>query len=181
MTPLLTTPRLRLRAPSIGDATRFTELLGNFEVAKNLLNVPHPYSMENARQFLANWRANPCPENTRFVIELGTDGAIGVIGYRETEKGARLGYWIGQPFWGRGLMTEATKAVVHWYFSVTRAEMILSGAFHFNMASLAVQHKLGFVETGRATLHCLALGEDVEHIDTELTREAFEALNYEVS
>jgi RimJ/RimL family protein N-acetyltransferase len=176
MTPLITTPNLRLRAPGIGDAKRFTDLLSNLEVSKNLSRVPHPFTMEHATQTLSQWRVDAHPSNARFVIEYGAEGTIGVIAFRDEGDSAHLGYWIGQPFWGRGLMTQAMKAVVQWYFSVTKAEMITSGVFHFNMASLAIQHKLGFVETGRSTLHCLALGQDVETIDTELTREAFEAL-----
>ena len=176
MTPLLTTRRLRLRAPAIGDATRLTQFLGNLEVAKNLARIPHPFTIEHAKHILTSWRADAGPNNTRFVIEFGDTGAIGIIGLRSGEDGPHLGYWIGQPFWAHGIMTEAMKAVVHWYFSVTRADTILSSAFHFNMASISIQHKLGFVETGRSSIHCLASGEDVECIDTELTREAFEAL-----
>jgi len=70
-------------------------------------------------------------------------------------------------------MTEAMRAVLWWYFASTRADLVLSGVFHFNMASLAIQQKLGFVETGRSVVHCLARGQDVEHIDTELTRDAY--------
>lgn len=50
------------------------------------------------------------------------------------------------------------------------AAHIRCGAFDFNRASLAIQKKLGFVEIGTGTLHCLARREDLRHIDTELTR-----------
>ena len=52
---------------------------------------------------------------------------------------------------------------------------MISGVFAFNAASLAVQKKLGFIETGRSRLHCLARAADLEHIDTELTRSAWTA------
>jgi RimJ/RimL family protein N-acetyltransferase len=68
-------------------------------------------------------------------------------------------------------MTEAARAVIDWYFGTEReAVRIRSGVFHFNQASLAVQKKLGFTETGSSRRHCLARGEDVRHIDTELSR-----------
>ena len=67
-------------------------------------------------------------------------------------------------------MTEATRAVVDWYFGATDAPRIRSGVFSFNKASLAVQRKLGFTETGSSRRHCLARGEEVRHIDTELSR-----------
>lgn len=175
MTPLLKTTDLRLRAPAIGDAKRFTELLSNIEVSKNLARVPHPFTIDQAIETLSQWRADVDPHDARFVIEYGTEGAIGVIGFRGLEGSAHLGYWIGEPYWGRGLMTQAMSAVVPWYFSVTKAEIILSSVFHFNMASFALQQKLGFMEKGRSNVHCLALSRDVLCIETELTRKAFEA------
>ncbi len=84
-----------------------------------------------------------------------------------------IGYWLGKPHWGRGIMTEAARAVVNWYFASTGAEVLYSGVFHFNAASLAIQHRLGFTETGRSTLLCLARNAELEHIDTILTRERF--------
>ena len=174
MTPYLETPRLRLRSPGLGDAKRMTEFLGSFAVSGNLAKVPHPYTIEDARTWLSGWRADVPPNETRFVIELKDDGAVGMVGFRDCDGNAMIGYWLGEPYWGHGLMTEALSAVLDWYFDVTDADIVLSGVFDFNMASAALQMKFGFVETGRSTCHCLARGEDLEHIDTELTREAYE-------
>jgi len=176
MTPLIETERLRLRAPGIGDAKRIAEFLNNFAVSGNLSVVPHPYTLDDANQWLGRWRADSMPANTQFVIELKKEGAIGVVGFREKDKNAQVGYWLGEPFWNRGIMSEALKAVIGWYFNNTKADIVTSGVFHFNMASLAIQQKLGFVETSRSIIHCLARGEDIEHIDTELTRDTFELL-----
>ncbi|MDB5510162.1 MAG: family N-acetyltransferase, partial [Hyphomicrobiales bacterium] len=60
-----------------------------------------------------------------------------------------------------------------WFFSASRADTIYSGVFHFNAPSLAIQAKLGFTETGRSTLLCLARNAEVEHIDTIITRAAW--------
>ena len=67
-------------------------------------------------------------------------------------------------------MTEALRAVVAWYFQVTNEPSIASGVFAFNKASLMVQRKVGFTETGESRMHCLARKQEVRHIDTELTR-----------
>lgn len=56
------------------------------------------------------------------------------------------------------------------YFEATAATAVYSGVFTFNRASLAVQKKLGFTETGVSRMHCLARNEEVRHIDTTLTR-----------
>lgn len=176
MNPQLTTARLRLRPPATGDAAHLAAHLDNFAVAGNLAHVPHPYSIADARSWLNSWRDDARPQETGFVIEHKQDGPVGAIGYHDRAGEAVIGYWLGEPFWGQGLMTEAMTEALDWYFSTTSADWVLSGVFHFNMASLAIQQKLGFVEVGRSEVYCLARGEDIEHIDTELTREAFEAL-----
>ena len=175
MTPLLETPRLRLRGPGFGDARQLASLLDNFAVSGNLARVPHPYSIEDAREWLGGWRADAPPYDTSFILDLNGEGAVGVAGFSLQPEGhCELGYWLGEPYWGQGLMSEALYAILDWYFEVTDADFVQSGMFHFNMASAALQMKLGFVETGLSNRHCLARGESIEHIDTELTREAYE-------
>ncbi len=175
MTPLLETQRLRLRPPGVGDARRLADLLDNFAVAGNLASVPYPYSIADARSWLSGWQADAPPGATKFILELKGEGAVGVAGFHQRDDGSpELGYWLGEPYWDRGLMTEALYAILDWYFEVTDADNVLSGMFSFNEASAAVQMKFGFVETGTSTRQCLARGEELEHIDTELTREAYE-------
>ena len=176
MTFQIKTKRLSLRPPVATDAARLGELLNNFAVSGNLSVVPNPYTLDDAIQWLGRWNATAKPSDTQFVIDLGNEGAIGVIGYRERAGDAHIGYWLGEPYWNRGIMSEALKSVIGWYFGISRDDTITSGVFHFNMPSLAIQQKLGFVETGRSTVHCLARGMDIEHIDTELTRDTFEVL-----
>jgi RimJ/RimL family protein N-acetyltransferase len=67
-------------------------------------------------------------------------------------------------------MSEAVRGALEWYFTATNADVLASGVFHFNKPSLAIQKKLGFTETGLSSRLCLARGEEVRHIDTELTR-----------
>jgi len=74
-------------------------------------------------------------------------------------------------------MTEAVIASLDWLFSVSDEPAVYSGVFHFNAASLAIQTKLGFTQTGRSTLLCLARGAEVEHIDTIMTRSVWKARN----
>ncbi len=174
MTPLLETPRLHLRGLRHGDARRLAEYLSNFAVVGNLAHAPHPHTIEDTHRWLSRWCVDAAPKETNFVIELKGEGAVGAVGFHDHDGDAVLGYWLGEPFWGRGLMTETLHAALDWYFEVTDADIVLSGMFYFNMASAALQMKLGFVETGRSTCHCLARGEELEHIDTELTREAYQ-------
>ncbi len=167
----LTTRRLALRQPVMADAERIALFLNNFAVAGNLSRVPYPYHVADARAWLRTWRPDRPAGETGFAIDLPGEGFIGQVGYhRDTSGETVIGYWLAQPFWNRGIMSEAVAAVIDWYFGVTPAPRICSGVFYFNKASLAIQRKLGFVETGTGNLLCLARGEEVRHIDTELQR-----------
>ncbi len=175
MTPTLTTKRLTLRIPKKSDASAVALYLDDFGVAGNLVRVPHPYYLSDAKAWLSTRHPSLPPTETSFALDYGDEISIGTVGFHLGRNGPVVGYWLGRPFWGRGLMSEAAQAAVDWFFAVTREDTIYSGVFHFNAASLAIQHKLGFVEIGRSQMPCLARGEQVEHIDTQLTRSAWVA------
>lgn len=174
MTPTLRTDRLILRAPQMGDAEPIARFLNDMDVAGNLARVPFPYHLSDARTWLATQKGDQRLNQTSFSIELAGEGYVGHIGYQPMGRGAILGYWLGKPYWGKGIMTEAAMAAVKWFFDTSDAPAIVSGVFHFNTASLAIQRRLGFVETGRSTLLCLARGAELEHIDTKLTRARYQ-------
>ena len=80
--------------------------LGDFDVSRMLARVPHPYSEEDAEDFLAR---EPGDEQV-YAIERKGDGLfLGTIGFNPAE-GYEFGYWLGKPFWGLGYATEALKA-----------------------------------------------------------------------
>lgn len=174
MDKTIRTNRLLLRQPTLADANWIYQGLSNFEVAGNML-VPHPFEMDMAIQWLEHAQTLKVPKETRFCIEHQNDGGIGVVSFREKDGFAHLGYWLDQRYWGRGIISEAVKETCGWYYANTKADIITSGVFHFNMASLAVQYKLGFAEIERSQVYCPARDQDIEHIDTELTRDTFEA------
>jgi len=170
MAVTLTTARLTLRPPRIGDAPRIARFLNNFAVAGNLARVPFPYLESDAEAWLASWRPDRPPAETGFTLDLMGEGLVGHCGFHLGRDGVPvIGYWLAEPFWNRGLMSEAAAAVIDWYFAETGAKALDSGVFAFNTASLAVQRKLGFVETGSGMLHCLARHEELRHIETQLT------------
>jgi len=175
MTPIITTPRLTLRLPRKADAEAVRRHLDDFGVAGNLVRVPHPYLLTDAKAWLATRHPSLPPTETSFAMDLADDFSIGTVGFHLNRQGPVIGYWLGRPYWGQGLMTEAARAAVGWFFDSTIHDTLYSGVFHFNAASLAIQRKLGFVEIGRSTMPCLARGEEVEHIDTQLTRSAWMA------
>jgi RimJ/RimL family protein N-acetyltransferase len=171
----LRTPRFILRPSQMGDAEPIARYLNNFAVSGNLARVPFPYHLADAQAWLRTRLPNMPAEATNFAIDLPDQGLVGQVGFHRGPDGPIIGYWLGQPFWGRGIMTEAVVASLDWLFSVSTEPAVYSGVFHFNAASLAIQTKLGFTQTGRSSLLCLARGAEVEHIDTKLTRSVWKA------
>ncbi|KQX38944.1 hypothetical protein ASD04_09870 [Devosia sp. Root436] len=169
------TPRFILRQPQVGDAEAIARYLNDFEVAGNLARVPFPYRLSDAKAWLRTRRPGLPPEETNFAIDLPGEGLVGQVGFHRGSDGPVIGYWLGRPYWGQQIMTEAVIASLDWLFSISTAPAIRSGVFHFNAASLAIQTKLGFIQTGRSTLLCLAREAEVEHIDTIMTRSVWKA------
>ncbi|MEG8054909.1 GNAT family N-acetyltransferase [Sphingomonas aerolata] len=109
--PDLATERLSLRRPNDRDVDAIVGVVGNWEVARRLARVPHPYGPADARFFLdhvipAEW--------VWAVTLLGSDTLLGVIGLTPEEgaDAAELGYWLSPAHWGSGITTEAARAVV---------------------------------------------------------------------
>jgi RimJ/RimL family protein N-acetyltransferase len=167
----LRTERLVLRPPRLSDAEAVARGLDNFGVAGNLARVPYPYGLEDARHWLRTRREGLPAEETGFAITVdGGETYIGQVGFHREGLDPVIGYWLAEPWWGKGIMTEAAGAAIDWFFAASAAPAIRSGVFAFNQASLNVQKKLGFVEISRSVRHCLARRADLSHIDTELTR-----------
>jgi len=165
--PDLATERLSLRRPNDRDVDAIVGVVGNWEVARRLARVPHPYSPADARFFLdyvasAEWV---------WAITLrGADTLLGAIGLTPEEgaDAAELGYWLSPAHWGSGITTEAARAVVAFGFERLGLPVITSGYFVDNSPSGRVLRKLGFVETGHVMRPCLATGSEVPSIRMEL-------------
>lgn len=145
-TTILHTTRLSLRAPQVRDAAQITERIGVRDVAWNLGRAPYPYALKDAEDFIKaasqNW------ENDKayvFMLEHAKDGVIGCCGLdRHTDEVWEIGYWVGQPWWGQGYMSEAATEVMRWAQQDRSIAQFVSGHFTDNLASGRVLEKLGF-------------------------------------
>jgi RimJ/RimL family protein N-acetyltransferase len=176
------TRRLHLRPPRESDAEPLYALFNNWRVMRWLSSPPWPYALADAHGFISA-RRTPNPEFITAAIVL--DGAfIGVIdaiikpaSAIQRERGYSVGYWIGEPYWGHGYMSEAALGFITHVFKVIPEDAIYSGAHAGNAASLRIQEKLGFVRDGEATFYSTPHKKDVLHINTSLTRARFVELN----
>src|ERR1700719_4001997 len=100
--PSLETTRLKLRPFSGADIVELVPLIGTREVAATTLRIPHPYTEQEAKDFIAKCHGD---EEVRLAITLRKDGCLcGGIGLRLAPEHhhAELGYWVWRAVWGRG-------------------------------------------------------------------------------
>ncbi len=174
----LETNRLLLRPPEVRDLPAMVALADDYDVAKNLARLPHPYTIKDGVAYLTRMaEQHAAGSDFHFAITLRSNGAyMGGIGLHLREGGLfELGYWLGRPFWGRGYATEAANRLVEFAFSQLRAERITAGYFHDNPASCHVLEKIGFVPCGAQERESLARGYNVRCLGMILERENFAA------
>lgn len=144
---MITTQRLVLRPLRSTDARSIAANADDPRIAENLRDgFPNPYSVRDARRFIASVRDVP----PLGVLAIVRDGApIGCIGLTPGSDVYRLngevGYWIGVAHWGQGLVTEAVSAFVRVIWEQTGMERLHAGVFSGNPGSERVLEKCGFV------------------------------------
>ena len=171
----LRTARLGLRPFSALDSRVVTELLQEKEIARNTRGIPFPYSMEDAERWIEQQRiAVAGGEASVFAITRTVTGSggevdeqlIGCIGLAidHQNENAELGYWLGQPYWNLGYMTEAAGAVLEYGFETLGLHRIYAHHMSRNPGSGRVLVKIGMQWEGRLREHTRKWGvfEDVE-------------------
>lgn len=153
--PTLVTPRLVLAPPCLADAPAFARWLADFEVARMTAVIPHPYTLADAEAYI---RGVPGRVAHNWTIRL--DGEpVGVVGLVVKPPKLVFGYWLARPFWGRGLATEAGRAVIDHALAHLDFTEISACVFKDNPASLKVLEKLGFGENFDCAGASLARGD----------------------
>ena len=157
---ILKTERLVLRPPLPGDADRITTHIGVKAVAWNLGRAPYPYARSDADEWLDKIPEGWVKDNAYvFAITLPDDRIVGCVGLDHKPGDVwEIGYWLGEPWWGLGYVTEASAAVMHWAETEKGFTRFVSGHFIDNPASGRVLLKLGFEPVGKTELFGRARG-----------------------
>lgn len=140
-----------VRPFSVDDAPAIARYANNRAVWITLRDrFPHPYTLEDARTFLALATSQQPPND--FAIA-GDQEAIGGIGLQRQSDvhrlSAEIGYWLGEPYWGRGIATRAVRALTEWTFATTPLERLFACVFATNPASARVLSNAGYQFEGR--------------------------------
>lgn len=124
-------------------------LLNNHNVEKWLLQVPSPYTPEEADIWIHKCKSGE-NENTNFSYAIENDGSlVGGIGlHKKFEHSAEVGYWIGEEFWGKGYATTALNNILEIGFNDLNFTRIHAHVFEGNIASEKILLKCGFEYEG---------------------------------
>lgn len=158
---ILKTPRLLLRPWRIGDEESLVRYVNNRKIWLNVRDsLPYPYTMNDALQWVQ--LATTLPQQVSLALEFKGEavGAIGLILYDDVYRGtAEIGYWLGEPLWGRGLMTEAVGCLTQWALGEFGLRRLWTGVFEHNKASMRVLEKCGYSFEGIARKAVLKDGQ----------------------
>jgi len=158
------TARLRLRSFSDEDLADLVTLANNWQVARWLSTMPHPYTEADGREWIARVQQDHATGRPRrFAIALKKTGRlIGGVGLDgstgdDSEEPA-LGYWLGEPYWGNGYAREAVAVVIDYGLRTLGVETIRAYTDPSNLASQKILlhcglEKIGEIELTKPTRH----------------------------
>jgi RimJ/RimL family protein N-acetyltransferase len=155
-----------LRPWTINDLNSLVKYANNPEIAGRLTNkFPYPYTEENGRNFI-EFATKNTPRNI-MAIDINGE-AVGGIGIHPQDdvqcKNAEMGYWLAQPFWGNGIITEAIKKMIVYGFENFDLNRIYARPFGTNIASQKVLEKAGFKLEGRFEKTLFKNGEYLDEL-----------------
>jgi len=139
-------PLATLRPWRTSDGSSLVKYANNPNVARQLRDrFPHPYTAADARQFIQSLaHARP---TMAFAITIGGE-AVGGAGFApgaDVERySAEVGYWLAEPFWGRGITTDAVRLVSDYAFRTCNMLRLFALPFADNAQSIRVLEKAGY-------------------------------------
>lgn len=131
---------------NLGYAATFAQMRNNPTVLKNGYDkTPDPFTKQDAIDFINIQLAQDPPQ--RFLIFHNNElaGEIGITIQEDVHRlCAEIGYFIAEPFWGKGLATAAIKKMTEYTFATFEIVRIMAGVFDFNKASMKALEKNGY-------------------------------------
>lgn len=154
------TKRLILRRFAARDWQPLMDYAGARDVAIATARLPHPYTYEDAINWIELTMLKAKAEHIYAIADLD-DHCIGCVSLISNPSGWELGYWLGKPHWHQGYMREATTTLLTEARQNIAPTKISATVFKDNPRSLALLLSLGFSIIGQDSEFCLARGHDV--------------------
>lgn len=144
------------------DLADVARLANNRNIAAMTNNLPHPYTEKHAKQ----WFDYVESHDNEHAFKVCKNGRmLGVVGLvlEPDHNRAELGYWLGEPYWNKGVMSAAVAMAVAYAFEVLSVRRVFSRCYAVNTASQRVLEKNGFTREGCLLQHheCMGVVHDV--------------------
>lgn len=143
---MLKQDKIILRPLHDNDKVSIARLLNNKRIWDNLRDfVPFPYTPEDASRFIEIKKSESPPATFAIESEDSFCGIIALAGQTDVyKKTAEIGYWIGEPYWNKGIATVAVNLITAYGFEELGFVRIHTGIFEYNIASMRVLEKNGY-------------------------------------
>jgi [ribosomal protein S5]-alanine N-acetyltransferase len=147
----LTLPTCTVRSWRVSDASSLSTYANSRKIWLNLRDrFPHPYTLQDALEFLRSIIGREPETLFAIAVEGKAVGGIGFVLQQDVERvSAEVGYWLGEPFWGRGIATDALKAVTRYAIEQHGLTRVFAVPFASNTASCRVLEKAGYALEAR--------------------------------
>ncbi len=166
--------RCRIRSWQAGDEPALSCHADSPRIYRNVRDhFPHPYTLADAEAWVRD--SSAAVPQTSFAIEIDGEpgGGIGVILQEDVNRcSAEIGYWLGEAFWGRGIVTEAVRAFTPWAWDAYGIGRLYAKVFAWNTASSRVLEKAGYSLEGRLRRAAIKQGEVVDELLYAAVRES---------
>jgi RimJ/RimL family protein N-acetyltransferase len=155
------------------DAASVARYANNYKVWRYVRDrFPHPYTLMDGEEWV-RYASREVPEQS-FAIEVNGE-AVGGIGFILKDdiyrRSAEIGYWLGEPFWGRGIMSEAVRALTEYAFTSFDLARVYAGVFETNPASMRVLEKAGYTFEARLRKAVTKEGRTMDEMIYAVVRE----------
>ena len=136
----------RLREWMLTDGVSLAKHINNVKIWNNVRDgLPYPYTILDADKYIRMVQVLPYVQNFAIEIAGETVGGVGIAPLTEVERlSAEVGYWLGEDYWNRGIMSEAVALLVDYVFRETQIIRLFASVYDYNNASMKVLEKVGF-------------------------------------
>lgn len=159
--PTIRSERFTLRPFRKGDEDSLVQNINNVKIARATGPIPYPYRIWDALSWIDHTRkVRRKRKKTEVNFAIDKDGeVIGGIGLGKIDgHEAEIGFWLGERYWGRGIMTSAVGSVTGYAFTDLRLERVYAYVFPSNKPSARVLEKAGYRYESRSRRHVLKDG-----------------------
>lgn len=162
----LTLNKCIVRSFERGDELSIVRHANNRNVWINMRDhFPHPYRTVDARSWIAEQIRSREENHWAVEVQGHVVGCIGLVPGDDVNRlSAEIGFWLGEAYWGRGIMTEAVGAVTGFAFHTRGFIRLYAEVFDWNPASMKVLEKNGYAREGVLRDHAITAGQVVDQI-----------------